>query len=210
MTQHTAHLEHWTLDELAEGTLSQMERSRAEAHLRQCALCTAELEASRAVISALESLPRFVPSAGFADAVMARVVMQAAPEAGAEAVRKRRWLPQTRRGWMLVLAAALAPLVPLVHYLAWVFSHPGVTAGSLWAITRGWMAETAWGATVRGAEWTLRSGATRWVVEQGGQLPGGYAGLLAIVVMALLAIPVSGWAMVRLLRTPTGELANAL
>ncbi len=207
MTQPTAHLEHWTLDELAEGTLSQMERSRAEAHLRGCKLCTAELEASRAVIAALDSLPRFAPSASFADAVMARVVMQPAPEA--ETVKKRRWLPQTRRGWMLVLAAAFAPVVPLVHYLAWVFSHPGVTAGSLWAIARGWVAESAWGATVRGAEWTLRSGAARWVVEQGGQMPGGYAGLLAIVAMALLAIPVSGWAMVRLLRTPTGELAHA-
>lgn len=208
MTQPTAHLEHWTLDELAEGTLSQMERTRAEAHLRQCTLCTAELEASRAVIAALDSLPRFEPSAGFADAVMARVVLPAeAPEA---AKARRRWLPSTRRGWMLVLAAALAPLAPLVPFMAWVFSHPGVTAGSLWGIARGWVAETVWGGTVQAAEWLARSGVARWVVEQGGQLPGGYAGLLAIVVMALLAVPVSGWAMVRLLRTPTGELAHAL
>jgi len=209
VTQDTAHLEHWTLDELAEGTLSQMERARAETHLARCALCTAELEASRAVISALAALPRFAPSATFADAVMSRVALPAeAPEASTARAR-RRWLPATRRGWMLVLAAALAPLVPIVPFLAWVFSHPGVNAGSLWAIGRGWVAETVWGATVRGAEWTLRSGAAQWVVEQGGQMPGGYAGLLAVVLMALLAIPVSGWAMVRLLRTPTGELTHA-
>lgn len=209
MTQNTAHLEHWTLDELAEGTLSQMERARAEAHLAGCPLCTAELESSRAVIAALDALPRFAPSATFADAVMARVLMPAeAPEASTAKAR-RRWLPATRRGWMLVLAAVLAPLAPIVPFLAWVFSHPGVTAGSVWAIGRGWVAETLWGATVRGAEWVLRSGAARWVVEQGGQMPGGYAGLLAVVLMALLAIPVSGWAMVRLLRTPTGELTHA-
>lgn len=209
MTQDTAHLEHWTLDELAEGTLSQLERARAESHLARCALCTAELEASRAVISALAALPRFAPSATFADAVMARVLLPAeAPEASTARAR-RRWLPATRRGWMLVLAAGLAPLAPIVPFLAWVFSHPGVNAGSLWAIGRGWVAETVWGATVRGAEWTLRSSAAQWVVEQGGQMPGGYAGLLAVVLMALLAIPVSGWAMVRLLRTPTGELTHA-
>lgn len=209
MTQNTAHLEHWTLDELAEGTLSQMERARAEAHLAGCPLCTAELESSRAVIAALDALPRFAPSATFADAVMARVLLPAeAPEASMAKAR-RRWLPATRRGWMLVLAAVLAPLAPIVPFLAWVFAHPGVNASSLWAIGRGWVAETVWGATVRGAEWMLRSGAARWVVEQGGQMPGGYAGLLAVVLMALFAIPVSGWAMVRLLRTPTGELTHA-
>jgi hypothetical protein len=159
------------------------------------------------MIAALDSLPRFEPSARFADAVMARVVLPAeAPEA---AKARRRWLPQTRRGWMLVLAAVLAPLTPLVPFLAWVFSHPGVTAGALWSVGRGWVAETVWGATARSAEWALRSDAARWVVEQGSQMPGGYAGLLAIALMALLAVPVSGWAMVRLLRTPTGELAHA-
>jgi anti-sigma factor RsiW len=206
VTHNTAHLEHWTLDELAEGTLSGMERTRAEAHLRQCALCTEELQASRAVIEALSGLPRFAPSAAFADAVMARVAM---PDAAPEAVKKRRWLPQTRRGWMLVLAAGIAPLAPVVPFLAWVFSHPGVTLGSIWSIGSGWVMESVWGATVRGAEWALRSGMAQWLVEQGGRLPGGYAGLLAIVLMALLAIPVSGWAMVRLLRAPTGELAHA-
>ncbi len=208
MTQNTAHLEHWTLDELAEGTLSEMERTRAEAHLRQCSLCTAELQASRAVIEALGSLPQFSPSATFADAVMARVVMPAAaPEA--EAARKRRWVPQTRRGWMLVLGAGLAPLASVVPFLAWVFAHPGVTMGSLWSIASGWVMESVWGATVRGAEWALRSGMAQWVVEQGGRLPGGYTALLAVAVMALLSVPVSGWAMVRLLRTPSGELAHA-
>jgi anti-sigma factor RsiW len=207
VTQPTAHLEHWTLDELAEGTLSQTERTRAEAHLGQCPLCTAELEASRALIVALDSLPRFEPSVSFADAVMGRVVLPA--EAPEMAKARRRWLPSTRRGWMLVLAAGLAPLAPLVPFLAWVFSHPGVTAGSLWAIGRGWVAESVWGGTVKTAEWVLRSGMARWVVEQGGQMPGGYAGLLVIALMALLAVPVSGWAMVRLLRTPTGELAHA-
>ena len=207
MTQPTAHLEHWTLDGLAEGTLSQGERTRAEAHLSQCPLCTAELEASRAMISALDSLPRFEPSVRFADAVMSRVALPAeAPEA---AKARRRWLPSTRRGWILVMAAVAAPLGPLVSFLAWVFSHPGVTAGSLWAMGRGWVAESLWGGTVRAAEWVLRSGVAQWVVEQGGQMPGGYAGLLAIALMALLAVPVSGWAMVRLLRTPTGELAHA-
>jgi anti-sigma factor RsiW len=206
--QDTAHLEHWTLDGLAEGTLSQAERTRAEAHLRHCPLCTAELEASRSVIAALDALPRFEPSAAFADRVMARVALPVQGEAGAE-VRRRRWVPQTRRGWMLVLAGAMAPLAPLVPFLAWVFSHPGVTVGSLVALAGRWVAQAVWGATAGAAEWALRSNAAQWVVEQGSQLPGGYAALLAVAVMALVAVPVSGWTMLRLLRTPKGGLAHA-
>ncbi len=110
---------------------------------------------------------------------------------------------------MLLLGAGLAPLASVVPFLAWVFAHPGVTMGSLWAIASGWVMESVWGATVRGAEWALRSGMAQWVVEQGGRLPGGYTALLAVAVMALLSVPVSGWAMVRLLRTPSGELAHA-
>ena len=208
MTQPTAHLERWTLDELAEGTLSNSERGPAEAHLRQCSLCTAELDASRAVIAALGALPRFDPSLSFADAVMARVVLPGAATAPA-AARRRRWVPQTGRGWMLVLAAVLAPLAPLVPFLTWLFGHPGVTPGAVWGVGREWVARSAWGATVRGAEWAARSGVAEWVVTQGELMPGGYTGLLAIALAVLLAIPVSGWAMVRLLGTPNGELAHA-
>jgi hypothetical protein len=204
VTQPTAHLERWTLDELAEGTLSNSERVAAEEHLRRCSTCTDELDAARAVIAALGALPHFDPSPMFADGVMARVVLPGLATAPA-AARRRRWAPQSRRGWMLVLAAVMAPLAPLFPFLAWVFGHPGVTPGALLGVAR----NAAVGASVRGAEWLARSGATEWVVTQGERIPGGYSVLAAFALAVLLAIPVSGWAMVRLLGTPNGGLAHA-
>ena len=42
-------------------------------HLADCSLCRVEAERERRVILELEQLPKFAPSAGFADRVMAQV-----------------------------------------------------------------------------------------------------------------------------------------
>jgi hypothetical protein len=44
-----------------------------KAHVRECARCRSELEALQELTNALDELPRFAPSPGFADAVMSQV-----------------------------------------------------------------------------------------------------------------------------------------
>lgn len=207
MKRPTSHLPPWTLDALAEGELSHSERSLAQAHLDGCADCSAALDEMRAVTAALNAMPRFEPSANFADAVMARVVIRPVEAPAAE--KQRRWLPKTRRGWMFLGTGLLAPLAPLVPFLAWVFSHPGVTPGAIFGVAQRWAAEALWGGAVSGIEWLLRSGVAEWVVTQGQQVPGGYTALLAGLVAVTVAIPISGWAVIKLLRTPMGEMSHA-
>ena len=208
MTYHTEHLPPWTLEELAEHTLSPAETAGALEHVRSCAQCTAELDASRAVIAALGALPRFEPSAAFADRVMARVAL---PEAAPETVRARlrRWLPHTRKGWMFLLGGVLAPVAPLMALLTWIFGYPGVNAVSLWGVARGWVVDAAWGAAVRVTEAVVRSPVFAWLVTSGNEMIGGVQGLSLAAILFAIAIPVSGWAMLRLLRTPMGGMTHA-
>lgn len=200
----TQHLPPWTIEELAEEMLSPAETAEALAHVRTCAHCAADLDVSRAMIASLGSLPAFSPSPGFAEAVMARVEIPQAERAGV-----RRWLPHTRKGWMGLGAAVLVPLAPLVAMLTWLFGYPGVSATSLWTVGKGWLAGAAWSALVRVTEAVVRSPVFDWMATRGSELVGGTQGLSLAAVLFAIAIPVSGWAMIRLLRTPTGDASNA-
>jgi hypothetical protein len=203
-----AHLPDLTLDLLAEGELSHADRTAAEAHLHGCAVCRSELDAARAVIAALASLPRFEPSPAFADAVMARVVplpQQAVAEAGA-----RRWLPRTRRGWVMMGALSAAPLASLLALLAWLLSHPMVTPGALWGIGQQWVRDTAWAGLARVAEALVLSGTWQWVADAAGTVASLTATQTSAALLAVaIAIPASAWVMSRLLRTPMGGITHA-
>jgi anti-sigma factor RsiW len=203
-----AHLSDWTLDLLAEDALSHAERTAAEAHLRACNRCSAELEAARAVITALSSLPRFEPAASFADAVMARVVPL--PQQVAAQSRVRRWLPKTRRGWAMMGVLSVAPLASMMALLAWLLSHPMVSAGALLGMGERWVRDTAWSLLARGAEALVNSGAWQWVADSAGRVAGLSAQQLsaAAIVLAIL-VPASGWVVARLLRTPVGGMTHA-
>lgn len=203
------HLPDWMLDLLAEDALSHTERVQAEAHVTQCAACASDLEAARAVIASLDALPRFDPSPGFADAVMARVVILD-PAAAAEPARSRRWLPQTRRGWARLGAAVLAPLAPLATLLAWLLTHPMVTVGGLWEMGTHWAGERLWSVFAGAAELVARSGAMGWIGEAADRVaavPTTNLGIALLLVAA--AIPLSGWFLLRLFRTPMGGITHA-
>ncbi|HEX6747971.1 MAG TPA: hypothetical protein VF092_11825 [Longimicrobium sp.] len=205
MTNETAHLPSWTLEELAEDTLSHAEKALALEHVRQCQQCAAEVDAHRALFSALGRLPTWNPSPSFADAVMARVLL---PAAVPEAVLRRRWLPKTARGWMMGGVGVLAPLLPLVALLGWLTGQ-GMTPGALFGVARHWVTDAVWGLLVRVTGAVVRSGFWEWLVTTGNNLVGGTRGLSAAAVVFAIAIPLSGWMMVRLLRTPVGGMTHA-
>ncbi|HET7322405.1 MAG TPA: hypothetical protein VFI96_07935, partial [Longimicrobiaceae bacterium] len=129
MHHPSSHLSEWTLEQLAEETLSSAERAEATAHLESCAHCAAELEGYRALAAALSGLPRFAPSPGFADAVMARVRVAPAPNPLAAWIGQ--WLPTTTRGWVLLAGAVVAPALPVLALVIYVLSRPMVSARSL-------------------------------------------------------------------------------
>lgn len=205
VTESTPHLPPWTIEELAEDALDRAEREQALAHVRHCARCAADLDASRALIQALGSLPSFDPSPAFADAVMSRVAL---PVAATAAVARRRWLPQTRKGWMRVVAGAFAPLVPLLALLAWLAGR-GVSPGPMLGGAARWAGEAGWSALVRATAWVVQSGFFQWVVTTGSDLVGGTQGLSIAGALFAVAVPVSAWMLVRLLRTPSGGFTHA-
>lgn len=206
---NTPHLPDWMLDLLADDALSHAERVQAEAHVKECAACASDLEAARAVIASLDALPHLEPSAGFADAVMSRVAMPGAAPAAAPA-RARRWLPQTRRGWARAGAWALAPLAPLALLFGWILTQPMVTAGGLWEMGTGWAGERLWSLTVGAADMVARSGAVGWIADTADALAALSATNLGVALLVTAAaIPVSGWTLLRLFRTPLGGTTHA-
>jgi anti-sigma factor RsiW len=210
VTDATGHLQYWTLEQLAEGSLSHVERSLAEQHLRSCAHCAAELEGARAVIAALERLPALSPSPRFADAVMARVqIAPVAMTAAAPAVaEKKRWMPS--RGWMTVLAMILLPLPVLAGIGTWMGGSPLSAMGALWGVVRGWAGDVAWNLLSEGTEVLIRTGLFQWGSDILSGIPGPTAGGVPVLLLLLAAaVPVSAWAMARLLRAPTTGLTHA-
>lgn len=202
------HLPEWTLEQLAEGDLAPHEHREAMRHVDACGRCSAELEGYRALFAALGEVPRFAPSPGFSDAVMARV--QIAPRTSPALVRARRWLPKTPRGWTLAAAALVAPALPLVAAVAWLLSQPLVSVASLWQWaslgaqtglqTAGTML-LQWGASTGVVEWF------RLAYHAALQIPLG--ALSAAIVLLAIAMPLSVWALVRLVRTPMGDATYA-
>jgi len=69
MTDITMHL---TSDEIELWAQGLLPAARAM-HLSDCSLCRVEAERERKVILELAQLPKFAPTSGFADRVMARV-----------------------------------------------------------------------------------------------------------------------------------------
>lgn len=203
MTETNEHLQPWTIEELAEDTLSPRETDQAMEHVRRCARCAGDLDASRALVHALSSLPRFEPSPAFADAVMARVSVPVPV-----AVARRRWLPRTRRGWTMAFAGAFAPLLPLLGVLTWLAGR-GMSPGALLGVGGRWVADAGWSMVVRVTEALVQSGVFQWVVTTGADLVGGTRGLSVAGTLFAMAIPLSGWMLIRLLRTPAEGMSHA-
>jgi hypothetical protein len=202
------HLPEWTLEQLAEGDLAPQEHREAMRHVAACGRCAAELEGYRALFAALGDVPRFAPSPGFSDAVMARI--QIAPRTSPALARARRWLPRTTRGWTLLAVALVAPALPLLAAVAWLLSQPMVSAASIWQ----WASlETQTSLQAAGAlllQWGSSTGVVEWfklAYQSALQIPLG--ALSAALVLLAVAMPLSMWALVRLVRTPMRDATYA-
>jgi anti-sigma factor RsiW len=210
VTDATGHLPYWTLEQLAEGGLSHVERGLAEQHLRSCTHCTAELQGARSVIAALERLPALVPSADFAERVMARVHVAPAVAAAPAVEARRRWLPALSRGWMTLLALILLPLPVLAGVGTWVSGNPVSGMGALWGVVRGWASDVSFSLLSEGTEVLIRTGLFQWGADILSGIPGpSVGGVPALLLLVAAAVPVSAWAMARLLRAPTTGLTHA-
>lgn len=202
------HLAAQILEQLAEESLPPAEERSARAHLAECMRCTMELEAFEALFARLGDLPRFAPSAAFADAVMARV--QIAPEESSALAWLRRVVPSTRRGWALLASAAVVPALPLIALILLVATQPLLSPTTLWQ----WAMIRTQASAQTGFAWlfdiAINSGLYGWFAS-------GLTTVQSLPVMALggavallaIAIPLSGWSLVRLTRTPVGSVNHA-
>jgi len=72
-----------------------------------------------------------------------------------------------------------------------------------------WVTQMGWSLLVRATEAVVRSGVFQWAVTTGSDLVGGTRGLSVAGVLFAVAIPLSGWMLQRLLRTPVGGITHA-
>jgi hypothetical protein len=208
VTDSNAHLSEWTLEQLAEGMLSEHEHQSAMAHVDGCSRCAAEMDAYGTLFTALAGLPRFAPSPDFSDAVISRVRMGPQPSPTLE--RVRRWLPVTRRGWAILAGAVIAPALPVLGLLIWVLSQPMISATTLleWGSRWGTDASSAAASTI--LRWETQLGLTRLANVLYAAVAGIPITVLLTVGVALaVAIPLSVWSLVRLVRTPLGDVHYA-
>jgi anti-sigma factor RsiW len=199
-----AHPSSLILEQLAEGTLSPSEARAAEAHLEGCGRCSAEMESHQHLFAMLGELPRFEPSLSFSDAVMARVNIQ--PQESYAVAWLRRLIPRTRRGWVLLGAAVTSPTLPILALLAWIVSQPLLSPATLWqwgSLRTQSMAQAAIAGLVEvtaGAGLASMGDAIYSTLQS---IPASALG--GVVAVLAVAIPLSGWGLVRLTRIPDGS-----
>jgi anti-sigma factor RsiW len=194
------------LDLFADEALAPREQVEVEAHIASCHYCAAEVDASRMVIGALTEMSRFEPSPLFAEAVMAKVQIAPVPWE----IRVRQWLPQTRRGWVLLTGALTAPLAPAVVLLAWLLSHPMVTVSGLWYWGTARLRDTAWNTVGGVFAAAVERGNVSWVPDVIAAAAR-FSPLVLLLAAAMVAALTffSGWSLNRLLRTPDGGITHA-
>jgi hypothetical protein len=132
---------HPTADQLqsfVEGILADAEKAVLESHLLGCPACKGEVEEWRSLFSVLATLPQLAPSAGFANRVMAHVVLpdpwyvRAAARVGAQL---QTIAPKTTRGWAYASAILGLPAIFFGALTVWLFSKPYITSEGLFAFT---------------------------------------------------------------------------
>ncbi len=208
MSEPSKHLSALELEQLAEDALSSGEAAQARSHLEACRRCAGELDSYRGLYLMLGAMPRFAPSPGFSEQVMARV--RIAPQESLITAWLRRLIPTTKRGWLLLGTIVTAPSTPVLALFGWILLQPLVTPTALfqWIMLRIQSTTQAFGA------WVGEQAAGAWSWEL---LDFAYSFLQAIPTGALtgafalisICIPLSAWGLLKLTRTPGARVTYA-
>jgi anti-sigma factor RsiW len=205
------------LEAFVEGGLQRGDRVVIESHILGCPACRARVEEWRALFTALATLPRFEPSLGFADRVMAgvRVAPRAAWQQWADraGVLVSRVAPKTNTGWTLAAAMLALPVILGGGAIAWLMSRSSVSLDALWGYTRVTLVEGVQGIGSTALSAVMQTDVAAWVVAQVGAFisTAGVTGIGAIIASAGAATMLSIWVLYRnLFRTPRRESDYAL
>jgi anti-sigma factor RsiW len=205
------HPEPEALEALAAGSLPAADRATVASHVETCGPCGAEVEEFRLLFAALADLPRLAPSTAFADRVMARVRVAPVPAVVPDGVpfadRLRALVPGKRLRWALAATFTGLPVVTVGAALAWLVTHPNLSAQALWifatqrvesaiAVAAPWIMEQL--AATRAAGWLGAFGRGLATIDPG------RLGVAASVLLVLTGV--SAWVLYsNLIRTPTRE-----
>lgn len=130
------------LEAYVEGGLPDADRAVLESHVQDCPRCRADVEEWRGLFAALAELPRFEPSVGFAERVMAGVRVREPLWSRVLAVLGRL-VPQSTFGWVLVAALVSLPVLATGGVAAWLLTRPGLSPEALWVFLSARSAEAA-------------------------------------------------------------------
>jgi anti-sigma factor RsiW len=134
-----AHIPAGSIQDYLEKLLPGQPAARLEAHLASCGSCREEVQEWKTLLGSFQPLGHFAPRSGFAERVMAQVLVPAPV-----AVATGRWsslpgrtlawarslLPSTRHGWAVAGGVASAPTITLTALIYLVFSRPLLTPGA--------------------------------------------------------------------------------
>ena len=191
------HLSSDDFDALLEGAASQ----DAHRHLAECAFCRDQVASDRTIVTRLESLSSFAPSAEFPEQVMARVVMPD-PFALHSFGTARRRMFATRRSLAAAASVAIIVVGAMAASVIWTLGNRETLAAAgswlggeavswLWIAVRGGAAnlmEQPWYAAARG----FLGSPTRLAVLSAGISTLYLGGLIAL--RKLMALPSQGGA----------------
>ena len=95
------------------------------AHIRECAVCRAQVEEARFVVDTLEDLPHFAPSHTFGERVMSQVPVFVPWHVTARDTVSR-WIPQSRSARVAVAALATSVASVLTVAILWIATQTDV------------------------------------------------------------------------------------
>ena len=134
-----AHIPAGSIQDFLENLLPVQPAGRMEAHLASCGSCGEEVQEWKNLFGSFQPLGHFAPKSGFAERVMAQVLVPApvplpagrwSSLPGRALVGARSLLPKTRHGWAVVGGVASAPTITMAALIYLVFSRPLLTPGT--------------------------------------------------------------------------------
>jgi len=207
------HLSAESLQGYAEGAIGETDRGVLDSHLATCPQCASELEEWRSLFAGLAALPKYEPTHGFADRVMARVRIPVVQPVWAQVVEgcrrvAQRLTPRTAGAWALAASSIILPLLVGGGLVTWLVSKDYITAQSLWAFFSDRATSSMQSLGTSALSTVMESSIANWLVEQARALvaSAGTRGLGALGLALGSLTMLSSWILYRnLFRTPTRE-----